>query len=218
MPELRISERLRKDADLVWKEIFRHPFVTELYRGSLPMEKFRFYVLQDYSFLVTMMRNLAVLASRADSVPLTRELLEIAHLEATTEFASYEELLGKLGYALSDALKAEPSQVSVSYGSFLLAMSSLKTFWEGFTAILPCFWSYAEIAESHKDILKKNTNTLYTEWASVYLSEPYLALVDKLRRILDTAPAEGYEKLKEVFLTASRYELAYWDMAHKIEK
>ncbi len=217
MPELRISERLRNDADLVWREILRHPFVTELYRGSLPMEKFRFYVLQDYSFLVTMMRNLAVLASRADSVPLTRELLEIAHLEATTEFAGYEELLGKLGYALGDALKAEQSQVSVSYGSFLLAVSSLRTFWEGFTAILPCFWSYAEIAETHRDILKKNTNTLYTDWASVYLSEPYLALVDKLRGILDTAPAEGYEKLREVFLTASRYEFAYWDMAHKTE-
>jgi len=218
MPKLMISERVRKDADLIWQEILRHPFVTELYRGSLPMEKFCFYVLQDYSFLVTMMRNLAVLASRADSVSLTRELLEIAHLEATTEFASYEELLGKLGYTLSDALKAEPSQVSVSYGSFLLATSSLKTFWEGFAAILPCFWSYAEIADSHKDVLKENTNTLYTEWASVYFSEPYLALVDKLRRILDTAPLEGYEKLKEVFLTASRYELAYWDMAHKIEK
>jgi len=218
MPKLMISERVRKDADLIWQEILRHPFVTELYRGSLPMEKFCFYVLQDYSFLVTMMRNLAVLASRADSVSLTRELLEIAHLEATTEFASYEELLGKLGYTLSDALKAEPSQVSVSYGSFLLATSSLKTFWEGFAAILPCFWSYAEIADSHKDVLKKNTNTLYTEWASVYFSEPYLALVDKLRRILDTAPLEGYEKLKEVFLTASRYELAYWDMAHEIEK
>ncbi len=218
MPELRISERLRKDADLVWKEIFRHPFVTELYRGSLPMEKFRFYVLQDYSFLVTMMRNLAILASRADSVPLTRELLEIAHLEATTEFASYEELLRKLGYTLSDALKTEASQVSMSYCSFLLAVSSLKTFWEGFTAILPCFWLYAEIAGSNRDILKKNTNTLYTDWASVYLSESYLALVDKLRGILDTAPAEGYEKLREVFLIASRYELAYWDMAHKIEK
>ena len=152
MRELRISERLRKDADLVWQEILRHPFVTELYRGSLPMEKFRFYVLQDYSFLATMMRNLAVLASRADSVPLTRELLEMAHLEATTEFAGYEELLGKLGYALSDAVRAEQSQVSVSYGSFLLAVSSLRTFWEGLAAILPCFWSYAEIAESHRDI------------------------------------------------------------------
>ena len=182
------------------------------------MGNFRFYVLQDYSFLVTMMRNLAILSSRADSVPLTRELLEIAHLEATTEFASYEELLRKLGYTLSDALKAEQSQVSVSYGSFLLAVSSLRTFWEGFTAILPCFWSYAEIAGSHRDILKKNTNTLYTDWASVYLSESYLALVDKLRGILDTAPAEGYEKLREVFLIASRHELAYWDMAHKIEK
>ena len=218
MPELRISERLREDADLVWQEILRHPFVTALYRGSLSVERFRFYVLQDYSFLATMMRNFAVLASRADSVPFMRELLEIAHLEATTEFAGYEQLLGKLGYALTDALKAEQSQVSVSYGSFLLAQSSLRTFWEGLAAIVPCFWSYAEIAEFHRDTLEKNTNTLYTDWASAYLSDAYLDLVDRLRGILDTAPAGGYERLRDVFLTASRYELAYWNMAGGMEE
>ena len=47
----KISARLRRDADAIWKGIIKHPFVVELYEGVLPIEKFRFYVLQDYNYL-----------------------------------------------------------------------------------------------------------------------------------------------------------------------
>lgn len=213
MPEQGISGRLRQDADPIWREIFGYPFVVGLYRGDLPLEKFRFYVLQDYNFLVAMMKNLAILASKAETVSLTREMLELAHLEGTSEFQGYEALLGKLGYTLSDALKVSPAPVNISYSSFLLATSSLKTFWEGLTAILPCFWTYAEIADFHREKLLRNGNALYTEWAAVYLSESYLSLVGRLRGLVDAASA-AYERLREVFLTASQYEYDYWDTAY----
>ena len=216
MGKARISERLRKDADFIWKEIFNHPFVIELYNGTLPLEKFKFYVLQDYSYLVTDMKNLSILSSKAESVEAMREMLEIAHLEATSELKNYEELLGKLGYSIEDAIKIEPTQINMSYASFLVATSSLKTFWEGLAAALPCFWSYAEIAEVHKDKLKGNENGLYLEWISAYLSEPYRDLVSKMRSLLDSADI-GYEKLKEVFIIASKYEYMYWNMAYNME-
>ncbi|GAI78105.1 unnamed protein product, partial [marine sediment metagenome] len=130
-----------------------------------------------------------------------RDMLEIAHLEATSEFESYERLLGNLGYTIEDALRSEPTLTNISYGSFLLATSSLKTFWEGLAATLPCFWTYAEIAKFHKDRLNENQNRLYSEWASVYLTESYLALVSRLKGLLDEANNIEYEKLREPFLT-----------------
>ena len=213
MQKTKISERLRKDADPIWKEIFSHPFVVELYNGTLPVEKFKFYVLQDYNYLVTMMKNFSILASRAESVEAMREMLGIAYLEATSEFKSYEELLKKLGYTVKDAIRIELGQMNISYVSFLLATSSQKTFWEGLAATLPCFWTYAEIAEFHKDKLSQSKNSLYIEWASVYLSEPYRGLVDKMKELLDNADIK-YEKLKEVFTVASKYEHMYWSMAY----
>ena len=47
-----VSETLRRWADPIWEQIFRHPFVVEVYRGDLPLEKFRYYLLQDYNYLV----------------------------------------------------------------------------------------------------------------------------------------------------------------------
>lgn len=217
MKKTRISERLRKDADPIWKEIFDHPFVIELYTGALPLEKFKFYVLQDYNYLAANIKNLSILSSKAESVEAMGEILEIAHLEATSEFKGYEEFLKKLGYTIEDALRVEPTQINISYTSFLLATSSLKTFWEGLAATLPCFWSYAEIAEVHEDKLTKNKNSLYYEWASVYSTEPYRDLVNKMKGLMDNADIE-YEKLKEGFITASKYEYMYWDMAYNMEE
>ena len=218
MEKTKISESLRKDADSIWREIFDHPFVVELYKGTLPIEKFEFYVLQDYNYLVSDMKNLSILSSRAESVEAMREMLEIAHLEATSEFESYEKLLRDLGYTTEEAIRTESTQTNISYSSFLLATSSLKTFWEGLAATLPCFWTYAEIAEFHKDKLNESKNSLYLEWASVYLTEPYRDLVNKMKGLLDDASNIEYEKLKEVFITASKYEYIYWSVAYEMEE
>ena len=42
------AQRLRKAADLVWEEGYRQPFIRELGEGTLPREKFAFYLLQDF--------------------------------------------------------------------------------------------------------------------------------------------------------------------------
>ncbi len=214
---MKISERLRKDADHIWKRIFEHPFVVELYSGALPIDKFKFYILQDYNYLISAIKNFNIICSRAESVDAIKELVEIIHLEAVSEFEGYETFLGKLGYTIKDAVNVEPSFVNISYVSFLLSTSSLKSFGESLASVLPCFWSYADIAEYHKDTLKKNENGLYVEWASVYLAESYIDLVNKFKMLVDNVGDETpYEKLRDTFMTASRYEYMYWDAMYNM--
>jgi len=64
--------------------------------------------------------------------------------------------------------------------SFLLSTSSLKSYPEAITAVLPCFWSYAEIADHHRNKLSTNQNRLYKDWAEVYTTDSYLTLVEKI--------------------------------------
>jgi len=105
--------------------------------------------------------------------------------------------------------------VSLSYSSFLVSTSTLKSYPEAITAVLPCFWSYAEIAEVHKDKLKTNKNQLYKDWANAYLSDSYLHLVEKIKDLVNEAGKNfPYHKLKEVFANASRYEYLFWDAAY----
>lgn len=212
---MKITERLRKDSESEWKKIINHPFVVELYTGTLPMEKFNFYILQDYHYLVTAIKNFGVIASRADSVETMREVVEILHLESTSEFEGYGDLLIELGHTIEEASEIEPVPASVSYGSFLLSTSSTRPFAESITSVLPCFWSYAEIASSHRDRIEGNSNGIYREWAEVYLTDSYLSLVEKIKGLVNAAGERyQYDRLKNVFITASRYEHMFWDAVY----
>ena len=215
---MNITERLRKDADDIWKDIKEHPFVIELYSGDLSFDKFEFYILQDYYYLVRAIRNFSIISSKARSVDNMRDVTEILHLEAQSEFEGYENFLDRLGYSLGDAAQAEPIPVNVSYSSFLISTSSLNSFEVGMTSVLPCFWSYAEIAEHHSDKLEGNDKQIYKDWAKVYGTESYLELVEKMKGIVDeVGKGYPYKKLKEVFITASRYEYMFWDAVYKKE-
>jgi thiaminase/transcriptional activator TenA len=212
---MKLADRLRKDSHDIWKKIIEQPFVMELVTGDLPLKKFKFYILQDYHYLITAMKNFGIIASRTPSVEAMREVIDILHLEAKSEFDGYIELLGRLGYTLKDASRIEPIPVTVSYSSFLLSTSSLKSYAEAITSVLPCFWSYAEIADHHREKLSTNKNQLYKEWGEVYGTDSYLSLVEKIKRLVNTA-GEGfpYEKLKSQFIAASRYEYMFWDAVY----
>ena len=47
-----LSERLRQAVAPIWQKTLTHPFVTGLGDGTLPLENFRFYMCQDYVFLI----------------------------------------------------------------------------------------------------------------------------------------------------------------------
>ena len=216
---MRTAEKLRAEASAIWRKIEGHPFVIELYTGSLPLEKFRFYAIQDYNYLVAMTKCYSILAAKADDLGVARRVLEIAYLDATTELESYKKLLAKLGLTLEEAVRAEVAPTNLSYASFLISTCALGTVLEGLVATLPCFWSYAEIAQRHKDKLEGNKVELYVEWAKVYLSEDYLKLVEMLKQLIEELSSQtaDFEKLSRIFRTASRYEYMFWDMAYKLE-
>ncbi|MFW6375891.1 MAG: thiaminase II, partial [Thermoplasmatota archaeon] len=156
---------------------------------------------------------------KASAVDHMRDVTEILHLEAQSEFEGYEKFLDRLGYSLEDASQVEPIPVNVSYSSFLISTSSLNSFEVAMTSVLPCYWSYAEIAEYHSDKLKENDKQIYKDWAKVYHTDSYLELVERMKAIVDKV-GEGYpyEELKEVFITASRYEYMFWDAVYNKER
>ena len=214
---MRLSESLRREAEPVWRRIIEHPFVVELYTGTLSVEKFKYYLLQDYNYLLTLARVFAIVASKAD-LDVAARALEIARADATVELENYRRLLERLGLTLEDAVRAEPSPTNVGYMSYMVSIASLGSPLEGLVVTLPCFWSYLEIARRHEDKLASNPNEVYVEWARAYLSSEYERLVEELRELVDGLyQGVGYEDLKRIFLTASRYEWMFWDMAYRME-
>ena len=64
----RFSTQLRAEAHGIWEGIFANPSLAELRDGSLPLEKFRYYLAQDYLYLEGFARSVALaLAKASDS-------------------------------------------------------------------------------------------------------------------------------------------------------
>ncbi|RLG78828.1 MAG: hypothetical protein DRO40_13455 [Thermoprotei archaeon] len=101
----------------------------------------------------------------------------------------------------------------------MLATCALGTPLEGLVAVLPCFWSYLEIAEKLKDRLAANEVSIYREWCMTYLSSEYKNLVRDLRELVDTLwDGRNYNKYLVLFTRSSKYEYMFWDMAYREEK
>ena len=54
---VRISEALRSSIEDIYNSIVNHPFMKGLADGSLDIEKFRFYIVQDRMYLGRFIRR-----------------------------------------------------------------------------------------------------------------------------------------------------------------
>ena len=53
------TDELRHTVAPIWEADLKHPFVQGIADGSLPREKFKFYLIQDYLFLLDYSRVFA---------------------------------------------------------------------------------------------------------------------------------------------------------------
>ena len=210
-----VAERLRQKALPIWEKIFNHPFVIELYSGNLPFKKFKYYLLQDYSYLVGISKAFSIIAAKSNPDQM-RKILKIAEMEANTEMKNYEALLNEIGIEMEEAIKTKPSPTNYAYVNFIISTSFMEDEYKGMAALLPCFWTYMEIAERNKKLLEGNRSHIYKKWAMEYLSGEYKNLVEMLISIVNEGEYDS--ETEEIFITASKYEYYFWEMAYKMEE
>ncbi|MGH2970036.1 MAG: thiaminase II, partial [Solirubrobacteraceae bacterium] len=138
---------LRGAADTVWEAQHAHPFVRGIGDGTLPEERFRFYVRQDYLFLIDYGRLLALGTARAPRLEWMRRFAALSRSVLEQEMDLHRALAARWGVSAA-ALEAERSApATAAYCDFLLRTAALGDFGELVAALLPCMWGYAEIGE-----------------------------------------------------------------------
>src|SRR5688500_11982723 len=76
----RFTDQLWREAEPVWQAIREHPFLRDLRAGTLPIETFRYYVIQDYHYLEAFGRSVATALAKAP----TSELLTMVARRVNT--------------------------------------------------------------------------------------------------------------------------------------
>jgi thiaminase (transcriptional activator TenA) len=215
-----LAAELRAAAADVWEAQHAHPFVRGVGAGTLEEERFRFYVRQDYRFLIDYGRLLALGAARAPRLAEMRRFAGLAQSVLETEMALHVGFAERWGIA-ADELEAEPpAPATAAYTDFLLRTAALGDYAELVAALLPCMWGYAEIGE-RLAAAGVPDHAGYAAWIAAYADREFQALAAWARELTDAAGADAgpgaVERMHAAFRASSEHELAFWEAAWRYE-
>ena len=212
------AAELRAASADVWDAQHAHPFVRGIGDGTLDAARFRFYVRQDYRFLIEYGRLLALGAARAPRLAEMRRFAALAQGVLETEMALH------VGFAqrwdiTAEELEAEPmAPATAAYTDFLLRTAALGDYAELVAALLPCMWGYAEIGE-RLAAAGVPDHPGYAAWIATYADPEFQALAAWARELCDTAAGDAGDgaraRMHAAFRTCSEHELAFWEAAWK---
>ncbi|HXZ66637.1 MAG TPA: thiaminase II [Streptosporangiaceae bacterium] len=223
-PDGAFSARLRTDCAQIWSGLHAHPFLRELAGGTLPLAKFRFFIEQDLLFLPAFARCMALGAAKSQRETelefFSRQLDGIVRLEIPSNRRLLAQLVSLGAADEGGSLAMAPA--NAAYTSFLLATAYGGGPLEITAAILPCSWSYVEIAGQLADAIAPHP--VYSDWVGFYLQAEEAALVQDMRDSFDRmARAEAVsedarQRLADIFRTSSRLEGMFWQMAYTLDQ
>ena len=217
MREVTVSEVLHQAAAPVWERCLAHPFVTGLGDGSLPVEKFQYFMLQDYLYLFDYDRVFALGVVKARDPELMRTFAASVESILNGEMKIHRAYMQRLGITEAQVLAVQPALDNLSYTHYMLSVANAGTPVEIVASILACSWSYAEIGQELAKLPGALEHPFYGEWVQSYAGKEYAdmnqGLIDLMNHLAENVSDEQLEHLKEIFVNCSRYELGFWDMA-----
>jgi thiaminase/transcriptional activator TenA len=210
------AAELRAASADVWEAQHAHPFVRGVGDATLDETRFRFYVRQDYRFLIEYGRLLALGAARAPRLAEMRRFAALAQGVLETEMALHIGFAQRWGISEAE-LEAEPmAPATAGYTNFLLRTAALGDYAELVAALLPCMWGYAEIGE-RLAAAGVPEHAGYAAWIATYADPEFQALAAWARELCDAAGADAgpdaRERMHAAFRACSEHELAFWESA-----
>lgn len=215
---MKFTERLLEKTLPIWRQNHSHPFVQGIGDGTLDEDKFRFYMVQDYLYLIDYAKVFAVGAMKATDVQTMGKFAGLLDGTLNTEMALHRKYAARFGISENELENAKPSPIVLAYTHYMLHVSQNGSLAEVIAALLPCAWSYWEIGKELATLPGALDHPLYGDWIAMYSSKEFGELAQWCIELMDEAargkPEVELARLEEIFLNTTRFEYMFWDMAN----
>src|SRR5699024_916784 len=200
-----------------WTDFTEHEFVKQLGEGTLPLEVFQDYLVQDYHFLVQFARANALAAYKsrtlADVTSATQAVQANLH-----ETELHKRLTAKWRSAEDHRLAAPEKRTTVAYTRYPLDAGMSGDRLAIHAALSPCTSGYAEIGAALAPARLSHEEHPYAEWISEYagaeFQESAQAATTRITALTTGGvSAQRFDELVDIFRTATRLEAAFWQQA-----
>jgi len=205
----------RDDVKKPWKEYTEHAFVQKMGDGSLCVEKYKYYLIQDYLFLVQFARATALGAYKSSSLTdIGRSVQQVVTLQE--EIKLHIDFCKEQGLSVKDIESQEEDQATTAYTRYVLDIGQSQDWLALQVALLPCLIGYGIIAKRLFD----DTNTLqegrYWTWIQQYVDKEYTEAMARGSALIEEHAGKQsvarIDELAQIFIHATNMERGFWDM------
>ena len=220
---MKLTDQMSAAVESIWAAYDTHPFVKGIENGTLDREKFRYYIKQDYLYLIEYTKIFGIGIAKAKSTETTKLFASYVHLLTDGEMDIHRGYMGRLGVTEKELADTPRALDNLSYTSYMLRVAYEEGEAEVLAAILACAYSYEMIA---RHIVKNNPNSVnhefYGDWIKGYASDEYskenIVLFEMLEKLSAHYTDEQKQHIVDIYVACSRYELAFWDLSWNMSR
>ena len=141
------SEDMRARAASIWESEQSHPFVAGIGDGTLSLDRFKYYMCQDYVFLIDFCRAISLAVAKSPGLEEMGWFARLIHETLNTEMALHVSFCADFGITEEELLATDPSPTTWAYTRHMINTAHQGTVGETAAVILPCSWGYSEIGQ-----------------------------------------------------------------------
>ena len=218
---MKFSTVLFESVKDLWDQAANKPFVTEMAMGVLEEQGYRYYMIQDYLYLLEYIDILGSIYECSDD-PELKEFISFV-IEQTKKETMQVHIpnMREMGITDEEISACPESREIADYVNYMRTQVRNEGVLAGLTAQLQCSWVYAYIGmQMMKQYPDDISSSPYRSWFEAYTCDDYISANQKWIDILDEK-AKGVEeeearKLCRIFRTCAEYENSFWDMLYAV--
>ncbi len=193
----------------LWTKMLDHEFLRQTAAGSIPFEVFANWLRQDYFFVKGAIPFISVLISRAP------EAMRPGLAAAIPALESELSLFERMAREKRVPLEGEITPTCHAYIQFMIATAHSASFEEAFTLLYCAEKAYFDCWSSVRRTLPDTSpwGDFVDRWSNESFAAWIKWLEGEIDKLLEQASESLTERMGETFLTTTRYEYLFWDMA-----
>ena len=219
------TQQLWEAALPLFRDIMATPFITQLGDGTLAAPEYRYYLQQDNHYLETYINGLRSLGRNAPDASTAAFWNDAAALSEGEVDSHNSELEG--GSVAEEVAEEQgyPSPSNLAYQAFLRDACATQPYAIGASAMLPCFWTYPEVAlrllPAYRAWVADHPGEQhpYEEWIMLYSGdgfvEPCAQAIELVEEALSQATPEDAAVAVGEFCIGTLHEVMFFDQSRR---
>ncbi len=200
-----------------WRHATCHKFCAELADGSLPLDKMRNYLAQDYQFIDNFFRLAASAIHHAPTLPDRLPLAQFMGVLAGPENTYFQRSFDALDVDEKERTHPVLKEPTLAFQKLMLKASKTGNYGAMVAVLCVAEWSYLEWATPFAPS-QSGLPFYFSEWIDLHSGNYFESVVEHLRGQVDTAYDEANDEgrviFSDYFSQAVRLERAFFDMSY----